>query len=356
MKKKILISTGGSGGHVVPATILYQHLKDLNEVSMTCDNRGLKFLNQKDYDLTIFNINPFKTNFFLLPLNIFKILFLTIKSFIFLKKKKTEVLISTGGYMSLPFCLASRLLNIKLYLFEPNIVIGRSNKLFLRYCKKIFCYSDKIKNFPKNQKNKIEIIPPLLRKKFYELNKTKTINDQIKLLVIGGSQGAKIFDTLVKNSIVKLSKKYKFKVYQQSNINNFTSIKKTYQENKIDYELFEYSEDVSIFMEKSNLCITRAGATTLAELVFLNLPHVAIPLPSSKDNHQFENANFYNEIGCNWILNQNTTNEDKMVSFLTNIIENKKEYNERLIKMENFSYQNSWNNINLKINSIINEN
>ena len=122
MKKKILISTGGSGGHVVPATILYHHLKDLNEVSMTCDNRGLKFLNQKDYDLTIFNINPFKANFFLLPLNIFKILVLTIKSLIFLKKNKTEVLISTGGYMSLPFCLASRLLNIKLYLFEPNIV------------------------------------------------------------------------------------------------------------------------------------------------------------------------------------------------------------------------------------------
>jgi len=94
MKKKILISTGGSGGHVVPATILYQHLKNLNEVSMTCDNRGLKFLNQKDYDLTIFNINPFKTNFFLLPLNIFKILVLTIKSFIFLKihfsKKKKD--------------------------------------------------------------------------------------------------------------------------------------------------------------------------------------------------------------------------------------------------------------------------
>ena len=84
----------------------------------------------------------------------------------------------------------------------------------------------KIKNFPKNLKNKIEIIPPLLRKKFYELNKTKTINDQIKLLVIGGSQGAKFFDTLVKNSIVELSKKYKFKVYQQSNINNFTNLKK----------------------------------------------------------------------------------------------------------------------------------
>ena len=94
----------------------------------------------------------------------------------------------------------------------------------------------------------------------------------------------------------------------------------------------------------------------LAELVVINIQHVAITLHSTKDNHQFENEKFQNEIGCNWILNKNTINEDKMVSFLTNIIENKKEYNERLIKMENFSYQNSWNNINLKINSIINEN
>ena len=306
--------------------------------------------------LQLQKINPLKTNFFLLPLNIFKILVLTIKSFIFLKKKKTEVLISTGGYMSLPLCLASRLLNIKLYLFEPNIVIGRSNKLFLRYCKKIFCYSDKIKNFPKNLKNKIEIIPPLLRKKLYELNKTKTINDQIKLLVIGGSQGAKIFDTLVKNSIVKLSKKYKFKVYQQSNINNFTSIKKTYQENKIDYELFEYNEDVSIFMDKSNLCITRAGATTLAELVFLNLPHVAIPLPSSKDNHQFENANFYEQNGCNWIMSQNEINETNLTSKLIHIIQDKKEYLKKKNNMKNFNFQNSWNNVNQKIIDTINEN
>ena len=87
MKKKILISTGGSGGHVVPATILYQHLKDLNEVSMTCDNRGLKFLNQKDYDLTIFNINPFKANFFLLPLNTLRLTFFESHLFYTLGKK-----------------------------------------------------------------------------------------------------------------------------------------------------------------------------------------------------------------------------------------------------------------------------
>jgi len=109
-------------------------------------------------------------------------------------------------------------------------------------------------------------------------------------------------------------------------------------------------------MQKSNICITRAGASTLAELVFLNLPHVAIPIPTAKDNHQFENANFYNEIGCNWILKQNITDEESIANIITIIIDNRNEYLEKQNNMKNFSYQNTWNNINQKIKSIINEN
>ena len=356
MKKKILISTGGSGGHVIPATILYEHLKDQSDVLITTDKRGVKFLKEENYNLKIFNVNPIAKNLFLIPLEFFFILWSIIKSLFFLKKNKIDILISTGGYMSLPLCLASKLLNIKLFLFEPNIILGRSNKFFISYCQKIFCYSDKVKNFPEKFRNKIITIPPLLRKNFYNLNKIEKINEKINLLIIGGSQGARIFDTIVKNSIIKLSKKYKFKVYQQSNVSNFAILKKTYQDNHIECELFDYDEDVSDFMQKSNICITRAGASTLAELVFLNLPHVAIPLPTAKDNHQFENANFYNEIGCNWILNQNISDEDSMENIIKNIIDNKNEYEKKQKNMKNFSYQNSWNNINQKIKLVINEN
>ena len=109
-------------------------------------------------------------------------------------------------------------------------------------------------------------------------------------------------------------------------------------------------------MSKSNICITRAGASTLAELVYLNLPCLAIPLPTSKDNHQFENAFFYNEIGCNWILNQKEINDETVANKLVNIIDNKDEYLVKKINMKNFSYQNTWNNINQKIISVINEN
>jgi len=356
MKKKILISTGGSGGHVVPATILYEHLKDQFHVSMSTDYRGIKFLDKNKYNLEILNITPISKNIFLLPAQFFLIIYLIIKSILFLRKKRIDILISTGGYMSLPFCLASKILNIKLFLFEPNMVLGRSNKFFIRSCEKIFCYSDKIKNFPIKYVSKINIIPALLRKKFYKVKKADSIDKNINLLIIGGSQGAKIFDTLIKFSIIELSKKYSLKIYQQKNSINFKELKKFYSDNNINYELFDFNEDISNIMSKSNLCITRAGASTLAELVFLNLPSMTIPLPTSKDNHQFENAFFYNENGCNWILNQNEINEETVLNKLVNIIDNKEEFLAKKINMKNFSYQNTWNNINQKIISVINEN
>ena len=356
MKKKVLISTGGSGGHVVPATILYEHLKDQFNVLITCDKRGVKFLKEDNYNLSIFNVAPISKNIFLLPIQLFLILILIGKFILFLKKNKIDIMLSTGGYMSLPLCVASKILNIKLFLFEPNMVLGRTNNFFINHCEKIFCYTGNIKNFPNKFKNKISIIPALLRKKFYENDKNKNTNEDVSLLVIGGSQGAKIFDTLIKNSIIKLSKKYKLKIYQQVNLKNFENLQKTYQDNNIECELFDFNDDVSTFMKKSNICITRAGASTLAELVFLNLPHIAIPLPTAKDNHQFENAIFYNKIGCNWILNQNEIDESSVTNKLSDIIMNKDEYLEKKNNMKNFSYQNSWNNINQKIKSIINEN
>ena len=356
MTQRILISTGGSGGHVLPATILSEHLKESFHVFLSTDSRGMKFLDKSKYNLELFNIRPISKNILILPFQFLLIIYLVVKAIFFLRKRKIDILISTGGYMSLPLCLASKILNIRLFLFEPNMVLGRSNNFFIKYCEKIFCYADKIKNFPNKHKNKISVIPALLRKKFYEVKKAISINENINLLVIGGSQGAKIFDGLIKNAIIELSRNYNLKIYQQTNLVNFENLKKFYRDNNINYELFDFNEDISALMCKANLCLTRAGASTLAELVFLNLPFVAIPLPTAKDNHQFENAFFYNEIGCNWILNQNEINDETIINKLSNIIDKKDEYLIKKMNMKNFSYQNTWNNINQKIISVINEN
>jgi UDP-N-acetylglucosamine--N-acetylmuramyl-(pentapeptide) pyrophosphoryl-undecaprenol N-acetylglucosamine transferase len=356
MNKNLLISTGGSGGHVVPATIFYDHLKNDFRVYISSDQRGVQFLNSEKYNIEIIDTPKLSKNLFLLPFQIFIILWLIVKSLFFLKRKKIDLLISTGGYMSLPLCIASKVLNIKIFLFEPNMVLGRSNKLFLNFSKKIFCYSDKIKNFPSNLIKKIVLIKTLLRKEFYSAKPSKDISKEINLLIIGGSQGAKLFDTAIHDSITKISKKYKLKIFQQTNLKNHNELKNFYSKNNIENELFGFNENISEFMSRANICITRAGASTLAELTFLNVPYVAIPLPIAKDNHQFENASFYESHGCNWILNQSELNESNLTNKLINMIENKDEYLDKKKNMRNFSYKNTWNNINQKIINIINEN
>ena len=87
MRQRILISTGGTGGHVVPATIFYEHLKSQFHVSISTDNRGIKFLDKKKFDLEIFNVTPISKNIFLLPLQFCFMFFFIIKSLFFLKKK-----------------------------------------------------------------------------------------------------------------------------------------------------------------------------------------------------------------------------------------------------------------------------
>ena len=331
MNKRILISTGGSGGHVVPGVIFYEHLKNSFDTHICSDQRGTQFLNKKKYDIEIINTPRLSKNLFLIPFQIILILLLVIKSFFFLKRKKIDILISTGGYMSLPLCIASKFLNIKIFLFEPNMVLGRANKFFLNFCEKIFCYSEKIKNFPNKFSNKIIIIKTLLRKEFYLTKPSENIDNKINLLIIGGSQGAKLFDTAINESVIKLSKKYTLKIFQQTNSNNYENLNNFYLKNNIENKLFDFNEDISDFMSKSNICITRAGASTLAELTFLNLAYIAIPLPTAKDNHQFENATFYERQGCSWILNQSDLDESNLTNKLINIIENKDKYLEKKI-------------------------
>ena len=186
MKKNFLITTGGSGGHVLPAIILYEHLSKEANIVLSTDKRGVRYINKELYKFEIID-TPKLNNIFFLPLNFFIIPFLILKSFLLLKRKNIEKIFSTGGYMSLPLIIASKILRLKIYLIEPNLVLGRANKFFLRSCKKIFCYSKKIKNFPDNLRDKIIEINPLVKKHIYDLKSSNEINDKFTLLIVGGS-------------------------------------------------------------------------------------------------------------------------------------------------------------------------
>ena len=354
MKKNFLITTGGSGGHVIPATIFYEHLSKQANITLTIDKRGLKYLDKKVFNFKIID-TPRLGNIFLLPLNLILIIFLILKSLLLLKTKKIEKIFSTGGYMSLPIILASRLLRLEVYLIEPNQVLGRANKYFLNSCKKIFCYSKEILNFPQKFKDKMIIIYPLVKKSIYKLKSYKSNKDTFNLLVVGGSQGANIFDKNLKNSIVNISKKKSIKVIQQTSGKNISTLRDFYLSSNVENNIFNFDNNFVELLQEADLCITRAGASTLAELSVSNIPFVAVPLPTSKDNHQFENAHFYKKNNCCWIIEQNNF-EEKIEDLLIEIIINRLDYLKKKENLEKLNYQNSWYNVNQKIIKTINEN
>ena len=359
MKKKILISTGGTGGHVIPAISLYEHLENKFEVFLSTDKRGTKFINENNYKYKLIEIPRISKNIFKLPYIFFFLIILFFNSFFFLKKNNIEILISTGGYMSFPLCLSAKALNIKIILFEPNMIIGRSNKFFLKFAKKIICYSKNLINFPEKYRNKISVINPLLRKKIYKekINIQNKIRQQFKILIIGGSQGAEFFDNEISQLMIDLFKVHKISLIQQiTNENKKKLLREKYSQVGITNELFSFDDEMFKKYHQVDFAITRSGASTISELIFFNVPFLAIPLPKSKDNHQFYNAKEYTDKKLCWLVNQSDYKKENLKEFILNLIQNSDNYFEKKNNMIKFSYQNTWNNINQKLLALINEN
>ena len=355
MREKVLISTGGSGGHVIPAITIHDHLKEKYDTIISTDSRGLKYLEKNDYRSILIDTPKFNS-LILFPFTLFKVLILTINSLKILKKEKISYLISTGGYMSLPLCLAAKILNIKIFLIEPNMVLGRANKFFLNFSKKLICYSKNLKNYPKKFENQKQISKPFIRKKYYESDLYKKDVNLFTIMIIGGSQGAKIFDTLINESILSISKSCLINVIHQTSEKNINYLKNFYKINNIESNVFSFDQNLNELMKQSDLCISRSGASSLAEMSLMNIPFIAVPLPSSKDNHQYENAKYYYDKNCCWIIDQKKFDKKKFEELLLKISKKDEDYVKKKQNLKKLNYQNTWNNVNQNLLEILNEN
>ena len=261
--------------------------------------------------------------------------------------------------MSIPLCLASNLLNIKIYIFEPNSVLGRSNKLILIFAEKIICYDKNLKGISKKFINRVYLIKPLLRKEIYKYKKNEktTIAEKKKILIIGGSQGAKFFDEFITKIIIKLSKIEKIQVLQQViNLNSKENIKEFYQKNHIEHELFHFDDKLLMQAVNYDLAITRSGASTISELAYLNIPFVAIPYPYAKDNHQYYNAEFYEKNKTCWLIMQKDIDENNFTDLMIKIFQDQNDYFSKKNNLIKLNKENSWEKNKSKLIDLINEN
>lgn len=354
--KKIILTTGGTGGHIFPMISLYQKLKEdsrVNEIRIITDDRAKKYIDIKKIKI-IKSDSPFRKkgifHFFKCLILVF---FSTIYCLIFLSIFRPSIVVGSGGYVSLPVLLGALILRKKFVLYETNAVLGRVNKLFLPFCIKLFSGYPDIKGFPIKYKKKFIHVGQLVRDDFIifsheniSIEKEKYNNDSkiFNVLILGGSQGAKVFgEKLPKCFKILSDESFKLSIHQQIQKNQIDILKEFYKnQNNIFVELFEFKKNIKDYINNADVVICRSGSSTLSELVFLNKPFIAIPFPSSLDNHQYYNAQYYEKNNCCWILDENAHDfESKIINILKDIYNSKSILEQKKNNLSNIKKINS---------------
>ncbi|WP_108784510.1 UDP-N-acetylglucosamine--N-acetylmuramyl-(pentapeptide) pyrophosphoryl-undecaprenol N-acetylglucosamine transferase [Wolbachia endosymbiont of Bemisia tabaci] len=315
----IILATGGTGGHVFPAITLAKALK-------VQGHNCILFTDQK-------NIN---IESYILPLckpsgNKLKFLFLLMYSCVLAlyqtRKLKPKLIIGFGSYASFPTLFAAKIFSIPIILHEQNTVLGRVNRFFFKSAKLIAT------SFPETkyaEDSKCVFTGNFVDIEARGYSSAETV---LNVLIIAGSQGANFFDNVVSSVICDLpvEVKERIRVTQQCTKKNINKVKSLYKSEGIDCELSEFFDDMENKLANAHLVISRAGATSIAEITLAERPAIYIPYPYSKDNHQFYNVKHIEDLRAAIVVEQNSETKKNLIELIINLLLNPK----KLLNMAN---------------------
>lgn len=292
MNRTIVIMAGGTGGHVFPGLAVGHELAAQGWTVHwlgTPDRMEADLVPQHGFPISFINIRGVRNHGVLrkvaAPFQILKAISQAIK---ILKAIKPSVVLGMGGYASGPGGVAAKLLGIPVVLHEQNAAAGMTNRLLAKIANKILMGFSGA--FPDS--NKTRVVGNPVRKEFLQLAestvKTYDAKSPLKILIVGGSLGARALNEVVPLGLSRLSN---VEIRHQCGKGNLQSVIDLYHSlNKADASVTEFIADMASAYDWADLLICRAGALTVAEVATAGVPAVFVPLPHAVDDHQTKNA------------------------------------------------------------------
>ena len=321
--KRVILTGGGTGGHCLPIQVMFDSFSQKKiDCYIITDKRGRSFFPSINQEKIITIWKPIESNKRIFQLLNLPIVF--IQSLIIFLKLKPNFTIGFGGYITLPFLLSGSFLRYKIAAHEANAVLGKSNKFLLRQIKYLFTSFDKTQNIHKNFLNKtIHVGMPI---RLYRFSKSikKNSENNFKICVIGGSQGAKSFSNSIPKAIMRLQNENNVRcvVNHQSRKEDISLVKNTYGSRvKSNVRQFFYDMPRRIF--ESDLVISRSGSSTVNEIIFYRKPSILIPYPYAIEDHQYHNARELEKRLIGKIILNQDLNTQKIYLEMLKIFKNK---------------------------------
>jgi UDP-N-acetylglucosamine--N-acetylmuramyl-(pentapeptide) pyrophosphoryl-undecaprenol N-acetylglucosamine transferase len=317
--KTALIMAGGTGGHIFPGLAVAEALREKgwkvhwlggpqSMESRLVPPRGFAY---EQIDFSGVRGKGLLT-LALLPLRLLKAFW---QSLAVVRRVKPDVVVGLGGYITFPGGMMAALLGKPLILHEQNSVAGMANKVLAAVADLV------LTTFP-GVFAKGEWIGNPLRKEFLEqtppAERFAQRTGKMRLLVIGGSLGAKALNEIIPQALAKMPEDQRPEVIHQGGEKQIEQLRANYSAAGVDAELTPFIANTAQAFAEADLVICRAGASTVSEIAAVGAPAVFVPFPFAVDDHQTTNAQFLSDQGAATLLPQDQMTVERVIQLLQN--------------------------------------
>ncbi len=342
MKRKIknlLVAASGTGGHIFPALTIVDNLDRNWKINwLGIQNRCEINLVPKEYKLFTLDIDCPQGNNLALLIKYSRLFIATIPVIRIMISRKIKLVFATGGYISVPSIIAAKLLKIPIIIHESNLVPGLATRYFGRYCNFVLTGFKETASYLKGCNVVFTGTP--LRNQFYIDNDIPSwvpVGNQPLIIIMGGSQGAKVINDVIYNLLDFLSDN-NFRIIHL--LGDTLDPKFSHKKNK-NYIPIGFTNEIAPLMQNCDLVISRAGSGAINEIVKTKSPSILIPYPNAKNNHQEKNALVLSSIGCSIMIKQNK-----------NLERNLKENLQRIFNMDSHKSKKQYKILDIMKNNI----
>lgn len=312
-KPTILLTAGGTGGHVFPALALSQALQERGHATtIVTDQRGKRYLPDTLDSIRMYWIYPRGQGAHRF-LQLISLMWVTLRMLAYMYRARPVAVIGFGGYTSLPALLAARFWKIPTVLHEQNAVLGKVNRWLGRFvqCIALGFPETRYANFPHQT-----VVGNPIRKELWMAAQETTELEEIReklserpggvlhILVLGGSQGAGVFANIMPRVCQFLSpeQRQRLRFKHQVRREQQSAMQASYQELGITAEITPFFTHMAQAYQWADVVICRSGALTVSEVALFRKRAIFIPLPSSADDHQTANTQTLVAHGQAWCI------------------------------------------------------
>ena len=299
VSRHYVLAAGGTGGHLIPAFALAAELHARgHHVALVTDERGAAIPGKPDY-LTSHVLPPGRIagknplGWFKGAMGVLEGRRMALRLF---ATFRPSAVVGFGGYPAMPTLLAATSARIPTVLHEQNSVLGRVNRYFAGKVDAIATAFEQVDRLDPRWADKVTLVGNPVRTEVLELRDQPfpefTGDGLLRILVTGGSQGARVLSEVVPDGLAMLppALRSRLQVIQQCRPEDIEAVRARYAGHGIPAELATYFEDMAQRLAGAHLFIGRAGASTIAELTAVGRPAILVPLPIATDDHQAANT------------------------------------------------------------------